>query len=113
MLVALHEHRVQRPVEILARADAGGLERGQRIEHGAGADRNAGRPQRAGEVEDVLRQPSVRTRRAHSAALELARSSSISSLALAPSMRAMSSWYLSRTPSVSVTVAGSSATTSS
>ena len=32
------------------------------------------------------------------------------SLAFEPSMRAMSSWYLSRTPSVSDTVAGSSAT---
>src|SRR5580692_9207867 len=39
--------------------------------------------------------------------------SSSSSLTLEPSSLAMSSWYLSSTPSVSETVAGSSATTSS
>ena len=42
MLVPLHEHRVQRPVEILAGADAGGLHRFERIEHRARPDRNAG-----------------------------------------------------------------------
>ena len=54
MLVPLHEHRVQRPVEILARADAGRLDRRERIEHRAGPDRNAGRAQRAREIDDVL-----------------------------------------------------------
>src|SRR5580692_3851879 len=42
MLVPLHEHRVQGPVKIVAGADASGLHRFQRIEHGAGTDRNAG-----------------------------------------------------------------------
>ena len=54
MLVPLHEHRVQRPVEILAVADLRDLHGFQRIEHGAGPDRNAGRAQRAREVEDVF-----------------------------------------------------------
>ena len=54
MLVPLHEHRVQRPVEILAVADARDVDRFQRIEHRAGPDRNAGRAQRAREVEDVF-----------------------------------------------------------
>src|ERR1700722_11586440 len=113
MLVPLHQHGVQRPVEILTRADAGRLERRQRVEHGAGADRDASGAQGAREIDDVLRQPAIGCRRAHSAALSSARTSSSSSLALVPSMRAMSSWYLSRTPSVSVTIEGSSATTSS
>ena len=57
VLVPLHEHRVQRPVKIVARADAGRLHRFERIEHRAGPDRNAGRAQRAGEVDDVLGEP--------------------------------------------------------
>src|SRR5262245_52115901 len=57
VLVALHEYRVQRPVEIVARADARRRHRGKRVHHRAGTDRNAGRPQRAGEVDDVLGQP--------------------------------------------------------
>ena len=57
VLVALHEHRMQRPVEILARAEAGGLHRLERIEHRAGADRNAGGAQRAGEVDDIFGEP--------------------------------------------------------
>ena len=63
MLVPLHEHRVQRPVEILARADAGGLHRLERIEHRAGPDRNAGGAQRAREIDDVLGEPAVRLAR--------------------------------------------------
>jgi hypothetical protein len=43
VLVALHEHRMQRPVKILAGADAGGLHCRERIEHRARPDRNAGR----------------------------------------------------------------------
>ena len=54
MLVPLHEHRVQRPVEILAVADARDVERFQRVEHRARTDRNAGGAQRAREVEDVF-----------------------------------------------------------
>ena len=56
VLVALYEHRMQRPVEIVPRADPGCFDRGQRIEHRAGTDRNAGRAQCAGEVNDVFRE---------------------------------------------------------
>ena len=56
MLVPLHEHRVQRPVEILARADTRGRHGVERIEHRARPDRNAGRAQRAREIDDVLRE---------------------------------------------------------
>ena len=59
MLVPLDEHRMQRPVEILAGADAGGLHRFQRIEHRARPDRNAGRAQRAGEIHDVFGEAAV------------------------------------------------------
>src|SRR5579862_6071789 len=54
MLVPLHEYRVERPVKIIAGADTRGLHRFERIEHGAGADGNAGSAQGAGEVDDVL-----------------------------------------------------------
>src|SRR5579862_6028540 len=118
MLVPLHEHRVQRPVEILAAADAGRLQRRERIEHRAGADRNARRPQRAGEMQDVVGKSAREIRSVnhlddYSAARSSARTWSSSSLALPPSMRAMSSWYFNNTPSVSLTVAGSSAAASS
>jgi hypothetical protein len=53
----LHEHRVQRPIEILARADPRRLHGFERIEHRARPDRNSRRPQRAREIEDVLGQP--------------------------------------------------------
>jgi hypothetical protein len=56
VLVALHEHRVQRPIKIVAGADSGRFDRGQRIEYRTGTNRNAGRAQRAGEVHDVFRE---------------------------------------------------------
>ena len=59
MLVALHEYRVQRPVKILAGADTGRLHRFECIDHRTGPDRNAGRAQRAGEVEDIFGEPAV------------------------------------------------------
>ena len=97
MLVALHEHRVQRPVEILARADAGGLHRRERIEHRARPDRNAGRPQRTREIDDVLGELALHKLSSltgdmdYSAARSSERTWSSSSLAFEPSMRAMSS----------------------
>ena len=63
VLVPLHEHRVQRPIEVLAVADARHLHGLERIEHGARADRNAGRAQRAREVEDVLGEAALGTAR--------------------------------------------------
>src|SRR5262245_40241650 len=136
---------MQGPVEILAGADAGGLHRRERVEHGAGADWNASGAQRAREIDDVLGEPAfssfftsplawevdgrrpsgggytfnhlnIRIRRYpppqpspargegahhrlgetlfpshHSAARSSARTSSSSSFALLPSMRAISS----------------------
>jgi predicted metal-dependent enzyme (double-stranded beta helix superfamily) len=54
MLVPLHEHGVQRPVEIIAGADARRLYRFERIEHRTRPDRNPRRAQGARKVEDVI-----------------------------------------------------------
>ena len=94
--MALHEHRVQRPVKIVPRADAGRFDRRQRVEHRTGTDRNPGRAQGAGEVNDVFGEAAGLLRHgnsplSYSAALSSARTSSISSFALVPSRRAMSS----------------------
>ena len=63
MLVALHEHGVQRPVEILARADARRLHRFERIEHAPGPTGMPARAQRAREIDDVLREAAASARR--------------------------------------------------
>ena len=56
LLLALgQEHRRQRPVEILAPLDTGGLERPQRVDHPVRADGQPGRAQHAGEMHDVFR----------------------------------------------------------
>ena len=54
MFVALHKDRVQRPVEILARGQAGGLDRVERIDRRARPDRQPCPPQRAGEIDNVV-----------------------------------------------------------
>src|SRR5262249_1221692 len=114
VLVALHEHRMQCPVEVVARADAGRLESLERVEHGARSDRDAGGAQRAREVDDVLGEAPLRIDHCdYSAARISARTWSISSFAFEPSMRAMSSWDVSSTASGSDTVCGSSAIASS
>src|SRR6476660_9328865 len=70
MLVPLHEHGVQCPGKVIARADACGLHRRERVEHRARADRNAGGAQRTREVDDVLGETAARLRGvAHSIAL--------------------------------------------
>src|SRR5260221_6841143 len=45
---------MQRPIKIAARADARRLDCCQRVHHRPRTDRNAGRAQRAGEVDDVF-----------------------------------------------------------
>ena len=94
MLVPLHEHGVERPVEILARADTGRRHGGERIEHRARPDRNAGGAQRAREIHDVGGKPSRLRSVGHSPtpppAVRRAPASS-NSFARVPSMRAMSS----------------------
>src|SRR5262249_38574390 len=49
VLVPLHEHGVQRPVEVVLGADARRLHRRERVEHRARADREPSHAQRAGE----------------------------------------------------------------
>ena len=72
VLVAFHEHRMQHPIEILAGADAGSLDRRERVQHRTGADRDAGSTQRAGEVDDIVCELPALLRR-HSAARNCAR----------------------------------------
>jgi len=123
VLVPLHQYRMQRPIKIAARADARRLDCCQRVHHRPRTDRNAGRAQRAGEVDDVFGEtaaapPALITRifrpadviggedrsrsegkksmhdvwsSVYSAARRSARTSSMSSFAFVPSMRAISS----------------------
>ena len=82
--------RVQRPVEIIARADTAPPSRAaKRIEHRARSDRNPGRAQRAREVENVFGETCLRTRfmADYSAARSSACTWSSSSFTLPPSSR--------------------------
>ena len=54
MLVPLHEDGMKRPVEVLARADPRRLDRRNRIENRAGADRQTRGPQGPREIGDVV-----------------------------------------------------------
>jgi hypothetical protein len=54
MFVALNEYGMERPIKILARADARHFQSFERVEHGAGSDRDSGSAQRAGEIDDIL-----------------------------------------------------------
>ena len=56
MLVLLDEDGVQRGVEVAAIAETRRLDRGDRVEHGAGAERHARLAQRAGEIDDIPRE---------------------------------------------------------
>ena len=47
---------MQRRVKVVSIADARGLDRGERVEHRARSERQAGLAQGAGEMDDVLRQ---------------------------------------------------------
>ena len=53
LVAPVHEHRVQRPVEILAAPEAHRLDRPQRLQHPPRPDRQPGRAQGAGEVHHV------------------------------------------------------------
>ena len=65
MFAPLDEDGVKRLIKVRPVADAGGLDGRERIEDGAGPDRNSGLPQGAREIEDVLskRPRSVSARR--------------------------------------------------
>ena len=54
VLALLDEHRMQRRVEIFAVAEARGFDRGERVEHRAGAKRHARFAQRPAEMDNVL-----------------------------------------------------------
>ena len=60
VLVALHEHGMQRPEEVLARADARRRDGADRVEHRARSDGKTGGPQRPAEIGDVLGKLAVR-----------------------------------------------------
>ena len=57
LVAAVDEHRMQRPVEVAAPAEADRLQRAQAIEHLARPDRQPRRPERTGEMHDVDREP--------------------------------------------------------
>ena len=57
LVVPLHEDGVERPVEILARVDAGDLDRADRVDHRRRTDRQPGAPEHAGEMDDVVGEP--------------------------------------------------------
>jgi hypothetical protein len=54
VLVTLDKDRLQRGVDIGAIADLDHLQRVERIDHGAGTDRDAGRAECAGEADDIV-----------------------------------------------------------
>ncbi len=56
MLVLLDEDGVQRRIEVVAIAKTRRLDRGERVKHGAGPDRQASLAQRAAEIKNVRRQ---------------------------------------------------------
>jgi hypothetical protein len=60
VLVPLDENGMQRPVEIVPGTDARYAQRFERIEHRTWPDGNAGGPQRACKVEDVLGEATLR-----------------------------------------------------
>src|SRR5690606_37406112 len=95
LVVFLHEYRVQSPVEILARGDAGDLDRANRVNYRAGPDSETGCTQRAGEQHDIVHEPSRSRHRGavpgHSAALSSAFTSSRIAAARLPRTRAISS----------------------
>jgi hypothetical protein len=60
MLVTLHEHRVEGPVEVFLGADARGPHGSQRIEHRTRPERNARGAQCTREVENVFGKAALR-----------------------------------------------------
>ncbi len=56
VLMLLDQDRMQRRIEVIAIAEARRLDRVERVEHGARAERHARLAQGAGEMDDVLRQ---------------------------------------------------------
>ena len=129
-----HEDRVQRPVEVVPPGHADRLDRAQCIEHRAASDRKTRGPQRAREVHEVgaeaprnvggdlwrrgiegrhgSRFPRGRLQAAPAVRISRLNCSMMPAASL-PRMRAMSSWYFSSEPKVSLTTSGDRARTSS
>jgi hypothetical protein len=59
LVAAVHEHRVQRPVEVVALLESGRFDRLDGAQHLARTDAQAGGAQGAGEVHDVIGEPAV------------------------------------------------------
>ena len=57
MFVALYEHGMQRPIEIVARTDARHFQSFQRVEHSARSNGNPSSAQRPREINDVFGEP--------------------------------------------------------
>src|SRR5690606_34408637 len=90
MLALRDEDRMQRPIEVIARADARDLDGAYRIDDRRRPDRHAGAAQGAREIDDVLDELAC-PGRAHSAASTSAFVSSRMVSRRLPSIRAISS----------------------
>jgi hypothetical protein len=65
MFMPLYENRMERPVKLILGAQASSLRRVERIKHLTWSNRQAGTPQHAGEMHDVLCEPAAFTLAAH------------------------------------------------
>ena len=63
VLMLLDEHRVQRGAEVTPIAEAHSLDRGERVQHRARAERHAGLAKRAGEMDDIFGERAAADRR--------------------------------------------------
>src|SRR5690606_13564422 len=112
LVIAVHEHCVQCPVEVYSVRQPHGLDGANGLEHAPRAYRQAGGSQESPEMHDVCKQGALldegRGSRHGTAAVASSASTWLSSRAASPPRtRPISSWYLSRAPKVSLIVAGS------
>src|SRR5690606_9254776 len=112
LVATVYEHRVQCPVEVVARTETDRFDRPDGIDDAARSDWQDGSAKHPAKQHDVVDDATV-GHRAPACRARSARTWSRSTAASLPRIFAMSSWYLSRTPSVSSIAPGSSATLSS
>src|SRR5262249_46661286 len=110
LLRPVDEYRMQGPVEIAPVGDADAADRFDRGDDLAGPDRQPGGAQGAAEMHQISDERPAFLR--HAAAAVSALTCSNRRAASLPWMRAMSSWYLSKTPRVSLIACGVSSSTS-
>src|SRR5258706_13487330 len=117
LLFARQQHRRHGPVPVVAavkgRFARRDLERPHAVDGAVGADAQAGGAQQAREMHHVFRKPAGRGAVHAGQAAAAALASPTRRTASSPATRSRSSRYLSSTPSVLLTVPGSSATRSS